>query len=94
MTLAEDMNNNVDDMFSSYDAGIKSMGDFFETTHQVLLGFRDSLLDDKAMEMGINWWQKDPYLSSEANKSEIEKENASLTKRLEILEARVNSKGI
>lgn len=49
---------------------------------------------DKAMEMGINWWQKDPYLSSEANKSEIEKENASLAKRLELLEARVNSREI
>jgi hypothetical protein len=27
---------------------------------------------DKAMEMGINWWQTDPYLSSKAQESEKE----------------------
>lgn len=26
---------------------------------------------DKAMEMGINWWQQDPYLSSKAKPKEI-----------------------
>ena len=25
---------------------------------------------DKAMEMGINWWQDDPYLSSKAREEE------------------------
>ena len=30
---------------------------------------------DKAMEMGINWWQSDSFLSSEAKEKEIEKEN-------------------
>lgn len=44
---------------------------------------------DKAMEMGINWWQQDPYLSSEAREMEIEKENKSLKKRLERLEAKI-----
>ena len=44
---------------------------------------------DKAMEMGINWWQQDPCLSSKAKESEIAKENKSLTKRLERLEAKV-----
>lgn len=42
---------------------------------------------DKAMEMGINWWQSDPYLSSKI--SEIEKENRSLTKRLERMEKKL-----
>jgi len=28
---------------------------------------------DKAMEMGINWWQDDPYLSAKANEKAIEK---------------------
>src|SRR3989304_1185406 len=41
---------------------------------------------DKAMEMGINWWQQDSYLSTKARESEIEKENATLKKRLEKLE--------
>ena len=26
---------------------------------------------DKAMEMGINWWQDDPYLSSKAREEEL-----------------------
>ena len=30
---------------------------------------------DKAMEMGINWWQYDSYLSSEAKDKEIKEEN-------------------
>jgi hypothetical protein len=44
---------------------------------------------DKAMEMGINWWQQDSYLSSEAREAEIEKENKVLRKRLERLEEKV-----
>ena len=44
---------------------------------------------DKAMEMGINWWHQDSYLSSEAKEKETEKENKSLKKRLERLEAKV-----
>lgn len=44
---------------------------------------------DKAMEMGINWWQQDTYLSSKAKESGIEKENKELKKRLERLEAKV-----
>ena len=44
---------------------------------------------DKAMEMGINWWQQDSYLSSKAKESEIEKENAALKKRLVRLEAKL-----
>ena len=44
---------------------------------------------DKAMEMGINWWQQDSYLSSKAKEKDIEKENKTLKKRLERLEAKV-----
>jgi hypothetical protein len=44
---------------------------------------------DKAMEMGINWWQTDSYLSIKAKEVEIEKENTALKKRLEQLEAKV-----
>jgi hypothetical protein len=44
---------------------------------------------DKAMEMGINWWQTDSYLSTKARETGIEKENAELRKRLERLEAKV-----
>ncbi len=44
---------------------------------------------DKAMEMGINWWQQDSYLSTKAKEAEIEKENVELKQRLERLEAKV-----
>lgn len=44
---------------------------------------------DKAMEMGINWWQTDSYLSTKAREAGIEKENAELKKRLERLEAKM-----
>jgi len=44
---------------------------------------------DKAMEMGINWWQQDPYLSAQAKETEMEKENEALKNRLERLEAKI-----
>ncbi len=44
---------------------------------------------DKAMEMGINWWQQDSFLSSKAKETEIEKENKALKERLERLEAKI-----
>ena len=47
---------------------------------------------DKAMEMGINWWQQDSYLSSKAKETEIEKENATLKKRLDRLEEKMKAK--
>ncbi|MCK4791116.1 MAG: gas vesicle protein [Desulfobacteraceae bacterium] len=44
---------------------------------------------DKAMEMGINWWQQDSYLSSEAKEARLENENRVLKKKLERLKAEV-----
>ncbi|HEX3509990.1 MAG TPA: gas vesicle protein [Solirubrobacteraceae bacterium] len=42
---------------------------------------------DRAKEMGINWWEGDPRLSSEAR--QIERENEDLRARLERLEQQV-----
>ena len=42
---------------------------------------------DKAMEMGINWWEGDPYLSSRAQ--QLQQENQLLRDRLDRLEARL-----
>lgn len=39
---------------------------------------------DRAREMGINWWESDPSLSSDARS--LEEENRSLRERLERLE--------
>ncbi len=39
---------------------------------------------DKAIEMGINWWENDPYLSTSA--AQTDKENSALLERVERLE--------
>ena len=44
---------------------------------------------DKAMQMGINWWQQDAFLSTKARDSAMAKENAGLQKRLERLEKKL-----
>lgn len=44
---------------------------------------------DKAREIGIDWWQSDPALSSRARA--MLEENRDLRQRLEHLEARVGS---
>jgi len=45
---------------------------------------------DKAMEMGINWWQEDTYLSTKAREKELNEKQTELNKRLEKLEAKSN----
>ena len=42
---------------------------------------------DKAMEMGINWWESDPALSSRAH--QLEEQNQLLKERLDHLESKV-----
>lgn len=42
---------------------------------------------DKALEMGINWWEADPALTADTQK--LEEENRALRGRLAILEKRV-----
>jgi len=46
---------------------------------------------DKAMEMGINWWQSDAYLSSKGKEADLETENRFLKERLDQLEAKIKS---
>jgi gas vesicle protein GvpA/GvpJ/GvpM family len=41
---------------------------------------------DRAKEMGINWWESDPTLTTGATGSELEEENKRLRERLERLE--------
>ncbi|MFZ0839749.1 MAG: gas vesicle protein [Xanthobacteraceae bacterium] len=43
---------------------------------------------DKAMEMGINWWQNDPTLSSQA--ADTAEQNRALQQRLDRLERILN----
>lgn len=85
------------------DKGIVIAGDISVSLVDVeLLTIRIRLLVasvDKAKEMGIDWWENDPMLSSRARDREIEsrdadsdpeslaRENAELRRRLEVLEA-------
>jgi len=39
---------------------------------------------DKAREIGINWWETDPYLSTKSH--ELEEQNKKLLERIENLE--------
>ena len=73
------------------DKGIVIAGDITISLAEIeLLNIKVRLLVasvDKAQEMGIDWWQSDPALSSRAKK--LEEENDFLKTRLERLEARV-----
>lgn len=71
------------------DKGIVVAGDISISLADVeLLNIKIRLLVasvDKAQEIGINWWQNDPSLSSNARK--LQDENVILRERLDRLEA-------
>lgn len=73
------------------DKGIVIAGDIAISLADVeLLNIKIRLLVasvDKAREIGIDWWQSDPALSSHAR--EIQEENQLLRERLDRLEARL-----
>ena len=54
MSLAEEMKNMVDHIVSSYEARIQSVESLFDTTHQILQGFQNSLLDMKQERETLN----------------------------------------
>jgi len=93
MVHAIEATNLADILERVLDKGIVIAGDIkIQLADIDLLNIKIRLLVasvDKAMEMGINWWQEDSYLSSKAKEKEIEKENRDLKKRLERLEAKV-----
>lgn len=70
------------------DKGVVVAGDITISLVGVeLLNIRVRLLVasvDKAMQMGINWWESDPYLTTRAR--ELEQENRMLRERLDDLE--------
>ncbi len=76
------------------DKGIVIAGDITISLVEIdLLNIKLRLLIasvDKAKELGINWWETDPKLSSRADK--FERENRSLKQRLSRLEAQLQSK--
>jgi len=96
MMHATEATNLADILERVLDKGIVIAGDIkIQLADIDLLNIKIRLLVasvDKAMEMGINWWQQDSYLSTKAKQTEIEKENVALKKRLERLETKVKAK--
>lgn len=86
MTHSINATNLADILERVLDKGIVIAGDIkIQLADIDLLNIKIRLLIasvDKAMEMGINWWQQDPYLSTKAK----EKEAQTLEKRVERLE--------
>ncbi len=87
MMHATEATNLADILERVLDKGIVIAGDIrIQLADVDLLNIKIRLLVasvDKAMEMGINWWQQDSYLSTKARASEIERENAALKMRLD-----------
>ena len=96
MMHATEATNLADILERVLDKGIVIAGDIkIQLADIDLLNIKIRLLVasvDKAMEMGINWWQQDSYLSTKAKETEIEKENIVLKKRLDRLEEKINAK--
>ena len=100
MMHATNATNLADILERVLDKGIVIAGDIKISIADVdLLNIKIRLLIasvDKAMEMGINWWQQDPYLSSEASyvhseakETRLGNENKILKKKLERVTAEV-----
>jgi len=96
MMHATNATNLADILERVLDKGIVIAGDIrIQIADIDLLNIKIRLLVasvDKAMEMGINWWQQDSYLSSKAKETEIGKENAVLKKRLKQIEEKIKIK--
>ena len=96
MTHSINATNLADILERVLDKGIVIAGDIkIQLADVDLLNIKIRLLIasvDKAMEMGINWWQQDSYLSTKARDSEMEKENAAMKKRLDRLEEKVKAR--
>ena len=91
MTHALQATNLADILERVLDKGIVIAGDIkIQIADIDLLTIKIRLLVasvDKAMEMGINWWQEDTYLSTKAREKELMQQQEALEDRLAKLEA-------
>lgn len=87
MVHAIEATNLADILERVLDKGIVIAGDIkIQLADIDLLNIKIRLLVasvDKAMEMGINWWQQDSYLSLKPKTADIDKENRELRKKIE-----------
>lgn len=93
ITTATQGSSLVDVIERVLDKGIVIAGDISVSVGSTeLLSIRIRLIIssvDKAREIGINWWESDPYLSSRT--SELLEANQQLQTRLETLEAELKA---
>ncbi|MBD2232621.1 gas vesicle protein [Phormidium tenue] len=93
MATATQGSSLVDVIERVLDKGIVIAGDISVSVGSTeLLSIRIRLIIssvDKAREIGINWWESDPYLSSRTN--ELLEANQQLQSRLETLEAELKA---
>lgn len=96
ITRSIDTTNLADILERVLDKGIVIAGDIqIKLADVELLTIKIRLMVssvDKAKEMGINWWETDPYLSSQAKEIEAEKEKLQLEKKIKKLEDNLKSK--
>ncbi len=92
LSAARESTNLADILERVLDKGIVVAGDITLAVAGIdLLTLKIRLLVasvDKAQEMGINWWQYDPALSSRARV--VEEQRDALVQRIEQLEARLD----
>lgn len=86
MIHATEATNLADILERVLDKGIVIAGDIrIQVADIDLLNIKLRLLVasvDRAMEMGIDWWRQDAYLSSGAGSKDLERENRELKKQL------------
>ena len=54
MTLAGETKHTIDHLVSSYQTKLQNLGTLFDTTHEILFGFQDSLFDTKQEREKLN----------------------------------------
>ncbi|MFC4558045.1 gas vesicle protein [Virgibacillus kekensis] len=90
---ASQSNNLVDVLETVLDKGVVIAGDIRVGIADIeLLSIKIRLVIasvDKAKEIGMDWWESDPYLNSKASDDKLREENEELKKRLEKLENRL-----
>ncbi len=66
LPMSNGMKNMVDQIVSSYETRIESIGALFDTTHQVLQGFHDSLLDTREEREKLNGELRDKFAKNKS----------------------------
>jgi hypothetical protein len=98
MTHSTQSTNLADILERVLDKGIVIAGDIKVNIADIeLLSIKIRLVVcsvDKAKELGINWWQTDPYLSANSQKQVLlEEENRLLRERLSLVEEKLQRLG-